>query len=263
MKKILTALLLAAILTGLCACAGMPVEPTTESTAAAPSGTTEAETTATASTEPETTTAETTEEPKAVLSQTYSAARLYHDEFGTLWVQVIAEVQNSGRTPVALGDGTVRLYGNGEQELTVLDHVAPYPQTLKPGERAVYYEEKAIDTQYEGDLTLRLDCSSEPVDEAARYTVSDTELRRSASGSGIRSLTGTVQNETSRPGELVCVAAVLYDAEKKPLGVLYYYLLEKLQPGASQSFTLEPYRLPDTVRYSDVESFAVYAYPVD
>ena len=43
MKKILTALLLAAILTSLCACAGMPVEPTTESTAAAPSGTTEAE----------------------------------------------------------------------------------------------------------------------------------------------------------------------------------------------------------------------------
>ena len=45
--------------------------------------------------------------------------------------------------------------------------------------------------------------------------------------------------------------------------MLYYYLLEKLQPGASQSFTLEPYRLPDTVRDSDVESFAVYAYPVD
>lgn len=259
MKKMLTALLLAALLTGLCACAGMPEPPTQAPTETATAASEPTETTTEA---PETTTAvpeTTTDAPKAVLNQTYRAAQLYHDEYGVLWVQVIAEVRNDGDTPLTLDDGAVRLFGGGA-ELTVLDHVAAYPQCIAPGERAVYYEEKAIDTQYEGEVTLELSCGGEPIERAARYAVSDAELR--ASGSGIRSLTGTVKNDTKQPGELVCVAAVLYDEQQQPLGVLYYYLLETLRPGAEQSFTLEPYRLPDAVRYADADSFRVYAYPV-
>lgn len=265
MKRLLCLFCALCLLFGLCACHSAPT-PTESSTASASAPTSESTTQARTEPSTEPTTEASTEIPTTAAPQSdfelgACTVETYRDENGTIWAMGIAEIVNKSDTPLYLDYGTFAFRGGDDTLVMTADAIAAYPQVLMPGESGYYFEvvEPDLPDTEPLQLTVTPDIRKAEV-ESVRYTVTDTQLRNSPYG-GLE-LFGKVENTTDADGELVCIAAVLLDAEGKPIGLLTTILTEKLNAGSTAEFTLESFMLPSELKASTAAQTLCFAYPL-
>lgn len=185
----------------------------------------------------------------------------YADDAGRIWAMGFARVTNDTDSPVLTGPCTFRFNNESGEELFTARDVSCYPQVLEIGETGYYFEIVETGLAEVTPLTLTVE-GGEPVTfkGGIRYETENVSLANSPYG-GIL-ISGEVRNSTPDTGDLVCVAAAVYDAADKPLCVLSTILGESLPANGVAGFSLENYDLPPELTVSEAASFEIFAYPI-
>jgi len=208
-----------------------------------------------------------TEEPEeivadAVLSHeiVYTNARTWVNSIGTVWVQSIFEVKNTGSVPLFLGTGAYDLERTDGTLVASRSMVSVFPNVIFPGESAFYYEETMLDVEPGIDLVIlpRPDVREARV-EGTRLTITDFSLSEGLHGRGIRMM-GRVENTTDEAQSFVYVAAALFDDTDSPIGLIFTILMENLEPGDRIGFEQGSLSLPDDITLDSVARYEVFAY---
>lgn len=231
MKRIFAVLLaLSLLLLAACSKGVSPTEPSpTEPATQAPTEPATEAPTEPSQTEPATEPSQ--PEEKGPFTVTYAHAQADTHGSGEVWVQLLAEVTNTGSEPLTLGAADWTVCTPDGTELAV---------------------------QYDGDALAASIRAAEQ--SGVRYAVSDVNLKDSVYG-GVE-LTGRIRNDTAERGSLVCVAAVLLDESEKPLGVVYAVLDSPLEAGAETTFGMSSEMLPPEVKSADIAQVETFAYPL-
>lgn len=185
--------------------------------------------------------------------------KTFKNSIGTVWVQVIASIENTGNCNVYLSNCKADLESS---DGTLLDTITlePYPQIIAPGETAYYYRETTLDISEPENINadVRPDAYEADVDQIL-FRVSDVAL----SEDDYRDIkvVGRVENETADDYSFVYVVVVLRDASGDPVGIIYTILDEDLPAGEKIGWKASEYVLPDDISMDIVESWDVYAYP--
>ena len=183
------------------------------------------------------------------------------DDAGRIWAMGFAKVTNDTDSPILTEPCTFRFCDESGAELLAAKDVFCYPQVLEIGETGYYFE--IVETGLAEVTPLKLTVEGgEPVtfQGGIRYETENVSLANSPYG-GIL-ISGEVRNSTPDTGELVCVAAIVYDAGDRPLCVLSTILGEPLPANAMAGFSLENYDLPPELNVSEAANFEIFAYPV-
>ncbi len=261
MEKMI-ALLAALVLVFALAGCGSDPEPTTETTTE-PTSTEPSTTEAPTETTEESSTAlptESTEPEQELFTIEQTSVQTYRDSMGTVWAMAIAEIRNTGDTPLDLATADMTLTAGGET-IAALDFVSAYPQVILPGTSGYYYEVTELDILD----TTKLELAVEPhiAEQAAAceyYNVSEQRLQNAPYG-GL-TFSGKVKNSTSTDGAMVCIAALLLGEEGNVLGIMSTYLPSALAAGAESEFSMDSFMLPEELTAEDVAEITVYAYPI-
>jgi hypothetical protein len=197
----------------------------------------------------------------AAYETTYSNARTYKNSIGTVWVQSIFVVTNTGATPLYLSSGAYDLEDESGTLVKSRSLVSVCPNVINPGEKAYYYEETTIDISDAIDVTIlpRADVKVAKVD-CIRYPITDVSLSEGSFGSGIKVL-GRIENNTDTDESLVNIAIILFDSNDVPIGVIHTFLTEYLDAGAKIGFEASSFSFPDDITVDSVARYEVYGYP--
>ena len=260
MKRILCVLLALCLLLALAACRTekTPEETSRPTETQSPTESSETEE-PTQTTAPEESTDD-TQTPDAP-SEELQWACSYADDMGRIWAMGFAKVTNDTDSPILTEPCTFRFCDESGAELFTAKDVSCYPQVLPIGETGYYFE--IVETGLAEVTPLKLIVEGgEPVTSKGgiRYETEKVSMANSPYGGIV--ISGEVRNSTPDTGELVCVAAVIYDAADKPLCVLSTILSETLEPNGTAAFSLENYDLPPELNVSEAASFEIFAYPV-
>lgn len=253
MKKATVFLLALVMALSLCACGGADDAPPSQPADAAPPESVEP-----AGTEP-------TAEPPAESGPSYeitdSRARTWTNSIGTVWVQTIVEITNTGSTNLYLASGAYDLEAADGSLVASQTLVSTYPDVLAPGEKGYMYEETTLDAPVDGELKVlpRPDIKEATI-ELIRFPVTDIALSDESYG-GIK-LMGRVENTSSELQNMVYVTAFLYDADNACIGSVFTILSEDIAAGSKIGFEMTGFSLPDDVTSAAVASYTVYAYPL-
>ncbi len=265
MKRLLCLISALCLLLSLCACDSAPT-PSESSAEPSTAATSEATTAPSTEPTPQPTTEATTEAPTEPAPQSVyelgaCSVRTYRDDNGTIWAMGIAEIVNTSDRPLYLDYGVFELRNSEDEVVMTADAIAAYPQILLPGESGYYFEVVEPDLPDTEALTLYvIPDVCEAAVECVRYAVTDTRLKNSPYG-GLE-LWGKVENTTASDGALVCIAAVLLDAESKPLGLLTTILPEQLNAGTASEFSVDSFMLPTELKTSEVAQTLIFSYPL-
>lgn len=253
MKKIASLLLSLIMLLSLAACGGSG-----ESQSSANSSTV-----STSEESQETPEPEPTEAAGPQYEITYQNAKVWTDSIGSVWVQTIVEITNTGSTNLYLSSGAYDLEDADGNLVAAQSMVSAYPSVLAPGEKGYMYEETTLDNYTgDGNLTVipRPDVEEATVD-LIRYDTSDITVSNDEF-SGVKVM-GRVENTTGEVSEgMVYVVAFLYDANGTPIGSVFDILTEDLEVGSKVGFELTGLSLPDDITAESVASTTVYSYPL-
>lgn len=158
MKRIFAVLLaLSLLLLAACSKGVSPTEPSqTEPATQAPTEPATDAPTEPSQTEPATEPSQPTEE-EGPFTVTYAHAQADTHGSGEVWVQLLAEVTNTGSEPLTLGAADWTVCTPDGTELAVRKGVSAYPQTIEPGEKGWYYDEFTVDTAQTGELAVQYD----------------------------------------------------------------------------------------------------------
>ena len=260
MKRILCVLLALCLLLALTACRTektpeVTSQPTETQSPTEPSETEEP----TQTTAPEESTDD-TQTPDAP-SEDDQWAYSYADDMGRIWAMGFAKVTNDTDSPILTESCTFRFCDESGAELFTAKDVSCYPQVLRIGETGYYFE--IVETGLAEVTPLKLTVEGgEPVTfkGGIRYETVNVSMVNSPYG-GIL-ISGEVRNSTPDTGELVCIAAIVYDAGDRPLCVLSTILGEALPANSLAGFSLENYDLPPELNVSEAANFEIFAYPV-
>jgi len=203
---------------------------------------------------------ETTIKEETAYEVTYSSAKTYKNSIGTVWVQIIFEVENTGTTELYLSSGSCDLEDSTGKLVASETMISVYPQVISPGEKAYYYEETTLDGVTN---TPELTVIARPDVEKAKVSkqelaVSEVELQDSTYY-GIKAL-GRVENTLTEEASMIYVAVVLFDSQNKPTGLLFTILMEDLASGSKIGFEASALSMPDDITTSSVASFKAFAY---
>jgi hypothetical protein len=133
-----------------------------------------------------------------------------------------------------------------------------YPDYIKPGETAYYYDETTVDFDTTGIKVVPHVDVQKTSNEVIRYNISDVSITQD-SLSGIKVM-GRVENKTSEKGTLVYVAANLFDSNDKLICNCFTILDNDLNVGDKIGFTCSPFAYRN-IKPSDVARYEIYAYP--
>lgn len=185
----------------------------------------------------------------------------YKSEAGDIWAFAVAEVLNTSDQPLYLDSADFFLLDSKGTVLKELDYVAAYPQVIAPGERGYFCDVTSLELEEAPELQLSFSPNIFPTQkEPLRYPLSELVLDN-APFAGL-SLAGKVENTLSEDGELVCIGAILFDAQDVPVGFLSGYLSESLKVGEWDRFYYESFMLSPTLEAELVDHYSVYAYPL-
>lgn len=206
-------------------------------------------------------TPESTQTSEPMYDITYEDITFYTDELGDIYGKSIVEVTNTGETDLYLDYSSYELISDTTGAIihTTSDAFTPYPNVIAPGEKGYYYEYAPMDagTPTEGiSITSHIRAAVATV-ENIRYDVSNTAMYNKENGDF--DVHGMITKSTDED-EYVNIAAVLFDSEQHPLGVLSN-VLSPINSGDSVGFELESYSVPDNITTSMISDYKVYAYP--
>lgn len=193
---------------------------------------------------------------------TYKNAKAYTNSIGTIWVQAIFEITNTGEKPLYLSSGAYDLEDKDGKLIESRKMVSVYPDVIDPGEKAYYYEETTIDkldSIIELNIIPRPDVKQAKI-EKIRFPITDFELSDGAY-KGIDML-GRVENTSGEPQNMIYIVAILYDSNSIPIGQIFTIIMEELAPGDKIGFSGSSFSLPSDVSKEKVASYEVYAYPL-
>lgn len=184
-------------------------------------------------------------------------AHAYYNSINTAYITVVVPVKNTGNTNLYLSSCTIDVENsNGTLEDT-LSMVSVYPQVIKPGETAYYYE----DTFYDGDSFSGLKAIPHVEVEKAtvkciRYEVSEVQIKNEEYFGSYAM--GRVENTTDADGSSVYVVVNFYDSDKNLICQQFDILDDGLKAGEKKSFKTSNL---DSVDASKISSYSVYAFP--
>jgi hypothetical protein len=191
---------------------------------------------------------------------TYSKARTYTNSIGTVWIQTIIEVENTGSAPLYLSSGTVDIEKADGSLIESLSTVGVYPDVINPGEKAYYYDESTLDADPGADIVAvpHPDIEIAKVD-TIRFPLSDITLRNGKYG-GVEAI-GRVENNSDEEQALLYIAIFLYDANNDPIGVMFT-IPDNIAAGDTVSFEASSRAMPDDITAESVDHFDAFAYPM-
>lgn len=190
---------------------------------------------------------------------TYSNAYTYTDSIGSVWLQVITEIQNTGTTDLYLSSGSYDIEDNSGKLIASEEMVSTYPDVISPGEKGYMYDETILDTAVEGELSVipRPSVKTAKVDNT-RLNVTDVEVSPGKYG-GMQAL-GRVENTSNKPSTTTYIALVLFDENDTPLGLMFTILTDQIGAGEKRGFEISGTTLPDAVA-EKAAKYMAYAYP--
>lgn len=184
----------------------------------------------------------------------------YSDSIGSLWVQIICPVTNTGTKNLYLSSGTMDLEDADGHLVESRSMVSVFPEVLQPGETAYYYEETILDEGSPTELKVLPHVKvKEATVDCVRYAISDTEISDDTYG-GVK-ITGRVENTSSEAESFIQVIALLYDADNNLLALPFTYITDELAAGDKIGFSMTSFSVPENVTASAVDHVEFYAYP--
>ena len=189
-------------------------------------------------------------------------ARTWTNSIGSVWLQTIVEITNTGTTNLYLSSGAYDLEDNLGNLITSRTMVSAYPNVLAPGEKGYMYDEATLDENYDGELTVlpREDIEESRVD-LIRFTVTDTKISNDKYGR--LKMVGRVENSSKEEQTgMIYIVAVLYDNTGSFVGQMSTILTEDLAVGDKIGFEMSEFSLPDDITAEIVTDYVIYAYPL-
>lgn len=193
---------------------------------------------------------------------TYQNAVCWVNSIGTVWVQVIAEITNTGTAPLYLSSGSYDLEDAAGNLIASERLVSEYPDVILPGEKGYLYDETTLDKLSEPiELVFipRVSVEKAKIPQIS-LPVSDVEI--SDGKYGKIDVMGRIENNTTEAQSMVYIVAVMYDAEGLPICLAFTILTDDLAVGDLIGFEFSTFSLPKSVTADSVASYAVFAYPL-
>ena len=206
------------------------------------------------------TTEKKTEPAKADYEVGEGIVHVWENSLGSTWISASVPVKNTGSANLYLSSGTLDIEDATGKLITTLKMVSVYPQVLKPGETAYYYEENTLDNAVDQEglkIIPHLDIDEAKV-ECVRFDVSETEVKNT-DYFGVK-VTGRVENTSDEAQNMVYVVAHLFDADGNLITQQFTILDNEIQPGEKIGF--ETSNLGYSFDAGDVASFEVFAFPI-
>ena len=178
MKKFSTFILVLILIIVFCSCDINNVQSENGSTNTSKFNTSSKfSTTPEASTSIESSPGEQSTEPAPGYEITDCRAKTWTNSIGTVWVQTIVEITNTGTTNLYLSSGSYDLEDASGNLIGSKTMVSAYPSVLAPGEKGYMYEETILDDTTDGELIVlpREDIEEAKV-ELIRFPVTDTKI---------------------------------------------------------------------------------------
>lgn len=192
---------------------------------------------------------------------TYANARIYTDSIGSVWTQVIVEIENTGSTDLYLSSGAYDLEDANGGLIASETMVSTYPEVISPGEKAYMYNETTLESGVEGDIVVVPRPSVEKAKvENIRYAISDLSISDGQYGD-LKAL-GRIENTTSEDASMVYIVIILKDSNNTPIGQMFTILTDDLKAGDKIGFEVSAFALPDDITADSVADFVTYAYPM-
>lgn len=200
--------------------------------------------------------AEKSSEPKYEVGE--GIITTWTNSIGSTWIRVAIPVTNTGDVNLYLSSGSIDIENSSGSLEDTLKLVSAYPQILRPGETAYYFDETSYDGQETTDLKAipHVDVKKAKVD-CIRYSVSDIQIK-DTDYFGAK-VSGRVENTTDTEDSMIYIVANLFDANGVLIGQQFTILSESLAPGEKIGF--ETSSLSDNISADQVASYEIFAYP--
>lgn len=263
-RKIAAWLLLAALITGvLASCSKDEDKPDAESTK--PETTEEVQTTALEETtefEPGQTRPTADSNTQLEYEISYTQVHLYEISSGSVWMQAIAEIKNTGETNLSMDTATFLVKDSAGETIANKGNVLSYPRILSAREKGYFYMEaplSGVDVNTQLTLEPQVEISKTSV---VKHTFEATDTKLSTNALGDLTVTGKIHNTTDKTYETVYTATILYDEKDLPIGLIPSSASYSLVSGETAELADAAFALPDTVDEDAVASFTVLAYAI-
>lgn len=200
-------------------------------------------------------------EPKIEYEITYKNVESWVNSIGTTWVQVIAEIKNTGTVPIYLSSSSYDLEDANGQLIASKQYISTYPDVIKSGEKGYMYDETTLENSVQGNINVipRINAKKATV-SYIRYDVSEISISDTTYNGP--KMIGRITNTTSKDEDgLIYVVGILYNSNEKPIGVLLDIITDDLAAGNRIGFTATSLCLPNTVNSNTINSYKIYAYP--
>ena len=183
---------------------------------------------------------------------------VWTDSIGTKYVKVAVPVTNTGNVNLYLESSSIDLENPDGSLAQTVDYVSAYPQIIKPGETAYYFEE----TTYDGTATEGLKAvphvkAEKSKVDIVRLEVSDLQIKTKEYFGACAM--GRVLGTDQTAERSVYVVANFFDKDGKFLGHQIDILLGGIPAGEKMGF--ETSTLSSRLAESDIASYDVVAFP--
>lgn len=202
-------------------------------------------------------------EPEANIEYeiTYKNVESWINSIGTTWVQVIAEIKNTGTVPIYLSSSSYDLEDSTGNLIASKSLISTYPNVIKPGEKGYMYDESTLEKAVEGNLNVipRINAKKAIV-PCIRYDASEISINDTTYNGP--KMIGRIQNTTTKNEDgLIYVVGILYNADGNPIGVVFDIITDDLPAGNKIGFEATSLNMPKTVTTNTINSYQIYAYP--
>ena len=187
------------------------------------------------------------EESTAKLEISQQTAGAWVNSIDTVWVHSAAVFENTGDTPVEIGETQMNYKATDGSILGTSTMIYAVPRIVNPGETAFIGESTILDGTMSKD-----DFSETTYNFNFEETTEDPNLMEVSGVKGVDGeygykVTGLVKNPTTEQQDDIRLAAALFDANGELLGVLEGSVDVGLAPGGEAGFELSYPELPEGV----------------
>ena len=192
----------------------------------------------------------------------YKNVASWINTIGTMRIQVIAEITNTGEIPIYLSTSSYDLEDSNGQIIASKQLVSTYPDVIEPGEKGYLYDETSLDNIVYGQITVvpRISAKKATVSciryESSEISISDTNYYGPK-------VIGRITNTTDKDETgIIYVVVILYSNNNNPIGVLTDIITDDFPKGSRMGFEATTLSMPDTITANSIANYKIYAYPL-